>query len=186
MATKEEALENRVTEYRHYSDKLKAKAVRTYMKCGSLPKTAELLDIPFATVQSWKYRSNWWNELVKRFQEESDRKLASRMEEVVAKAVDQIESRIDNGDQILDSKTGEIVTVPVKMKDLTAATKALSERTDVLLGRASKDSIAKELMSDKLAKLAKEFAAFTKNKTEDAITLIEEDDGVFSIPNEEE
>jgi hypothetical protein len=172
----------RPKEYRSYSDKIKAKAVRTYMRVGSLPKTAELLEIPFATLQAWKYRTNWWGELTKRFQEESDRKLASRMEEVVAKAVTQIEERIDNGDKILDSKTGEVISVPVKMRDLTAATKTLAERTDVLIGRATKDSIAREMMSDKLAKLAKEFAAFTKGKQQenDAIDLVEDETGIFS------
>jgi hypothetical protein len=176
----------RPSEYRAYSDKLKAKAVRTYMKCGSLQRTAELIDVPFYTVQSWRYRTNWWGELTKRYQEEADRRLASKMEEVVAKAVTQIENRIDNGDQILDSKTGEVISVPVKMRDLTAAAKTLSDRTDVLIGRATKDSIAKEMMADKLAKLAKEFAAFTKDKKEETIIELEEDNGVFQVPEEGE
>ncbi len=165
------------------SDKLKAKAVRTYMRVGSLAKTAELLDVPFSTMQSWKYRTNWWGELTKRFQEEADRKLASRMDEVVAKAVEQIEERIENGDKILDSKTGDVINVPVKMRDLTAATKTLSERTDVLLGRAAKDSIAKEMVADKLAKLAKEFASFSKGKTFDGETgeLIDEGQEDLSV-----
>jgi hypothetical protein len=176
----------RAAEYRHYPDKLKAKAVRTYMKCGSLPKTAEIIGVPFYTVQSWRYRTNWWPELMKRFQEESDRKLASQMEDVVKKAIVQIEDRIDNGDKILDSKTGEVISVPVKMRDLTTATKTLADRTDVLIGRATKDSIAKEAMADKLAKLAKEFAAFTKDKqTEEAIDLSEDEDGVFTIDEDE-
>jgi hypothetical protein len=161
---------NRPKEYGQHSDKLKAKAVRTYMRVGSLAKTAELLDVPFSTMQSWKYRTNWWGELTKRFQEEADRKLASRMDEIVAKAVEKIEDRIENGDQILDSKTGDIISVPVKMRDLTAATKTLSERTDVLLGRAQKDSIAREMVEDKLSKLAKEFAQFSKGKTFDGET----------------
>lgn len=177
----------RPAQYQKYPDKLKARAVREYMKIGSLPLVAEKIGVPFTTLQSWRYRTNWWGELTKRYQEEADRKLASKMEEVVAKAITQIEERIDNGDKILDSKTGEVISVPVKMRDLTAATKTLSDRTDVLIGRATKDSIAREMMADKLAKLAKEFAAFTKDKKQDIdpeIIDVEETDGVFEVPEE--
>ena len=163
----------------YHSDKIKAKAVREYMKTGNLALVARQLDISFYTIQQWRYRTTWWPELQKRFQEEADRKLASKMEEVVAKAVDQIEERINTGDKILDSKSGEVISVPVKTRDLTAAVKTLADRSDVLIGRAQKDSIAKEMMEDKLAKLAKEFAAFTKGKTFDGTTgeeVVPEDD----------
>jgi transposase-like protein len=171
-----------------YSDKLKARAVREYMKLGNLALVARKLDVPFYTMQHWRYRTNWWDELTRRFQEESDRKLAAKMEEVVVKAISQIEERIDTGDKILDSKSGEVISVPVKTRDLTAAVKTLSDRSDILIGRAQKDSIAKEMMSDKLAKLAKEFAAFTQARTiehdpqegvpqiEDGFLVLDDDD----------
>ncbi len=171
-------------EYAQHTDKAKAKAVRLYLKTGSLRHVSEVMGISYSTLQSWKYRTSWWGELTKRFQEEADRKLSARMEEVVQKAVEQIEDRIENGDKILDSKTGEVISVPVKMRDLTAATKTLSDRTDILIGRATKDSIAKEQMADKLAKLAKEFANFTKNKSE-ALDLVEDESGVFQIEDSE-
>jgi signal recognition particle subunit SEC65 len=180
----------RSTDYVKHSDKMKAKAVREYMKLGNLALVARKLDINYLTLQSWRYRTQWWPELQKRFQEESDRKLASKMEEVVAKAIDQIEERIDTGDKILDSKSGEVISVPVKTRDLTAAVKTLSDRSDVLIGRATKDSIAKEMMSDKLAKLAHEFAQFTKGKTFDGTTGEElspqADDGFMVLDDEED
>jgi transposase-like protein len=152
-----------------YSSALKHKAIKMYMENGNLSMTARLLDVDFNTMQHWRYRTAWWPELQKRFQEEADRKLAAKMDKLVAKAVDKMEDRIESGDHILDSKTGEVIQVPLKAKDLTTSIKVLSERTDVLVGRANRDSIAKELMSDKLAKLAKEFEKFNRTMQEKVI-----------------
>lgn len=152
-----------------WSHAVKQKAIKMYMKNGNLSLTARTLGIPFNTMQHWRYRTSWWPELQKRFQEEQDRKVASKMEELVAKAIDQVEDRIMNGDSILDSKTGDVITVPLKAKDLVNTVKVLSDRTDVLIGRATKDSAAKEAISDKLAKLAKEFASFNKTAAEKVI-----------------
>lgn len=152
-----------------FSTALKHKAIKMYMENGNLSLTARLLEVPFHTMQHWRYRTSWWPELQKRFQEESDRKLAAKMDKLVAKAVEKVEDRIENGDHILDSKTGDVIQVPLKAKDLTTTIKVLSERTDVLVGRANKDSVAKELMEDKLAKLAKEFAKFNRTMGEKVI-----------------
>jgi transposase-like protein len=147
-----------------WSSAIKQKAIKMYMQNGNLSLTARTLQIPFDTIQHWRYRTKWWPELQKRFQEEQDRKLASKMDKLVAKAVDKLEDRIEHGDHILDSKTGDVIQVPLKAKDLTTTVKVLADRTDVLIGRVSKDSASKEMMEDKLAKLAKEFAKFTKEK----------------------
>lgn len=175
-----------------FSAALKQKAIKMYMENGNLSMTARVLDVPFNTMQHWRYRTSWWPELQKRFQEEADRKTASKMDKLVGKAITQIEDRIDNGEQILDSKSGEVITIPLKARDLTNTVKVLSDRTDVLLGRAAKDSIAKEMMEDKLAKLAKEFASFSKqaklvegevidNDTQDIVEQSEEEDALESI-----
>lgn len=152
-----------------YSSALKHKAIKMYMNNGNLALTARTLGVDFNTMQHWRYRTNWWPELQKRFQEEADRKLAAKMDSLVSKAVEKIEDRIENGDHILDSKTGEVINVPLKAKDLTTTVKVLSDRTDVLIGRANKDSMAKEMMEDKLAKLAKEFASFNRKLNEKVI-----------------
>jgi transposase-like protein len=176
---------------KQFSSALKHKAIKLYMENGNLSLTARVLDVPFNTMQHWRYRTNWWPELEKRFQEESDRKLAAKMEKLVAKAVDKVEDRIENGDSILDSKTGDVIQVPLKAKDLTTTIKVLSDRTDVLIGRATKDGIAKEMMQDRLAKLAKEFAAFNRTAQEKVIegelleaTITQEDHDLDEILNE--
>lgn len=152
-----------------HTNALKQKAIKMYMKNGNLSLTARTLGISLNTMQHWRYRTAWWPELQKRFQEEQDRKIASKMESLVNRAIDQVEDRIINGDSILDSKTGDVITVPLKAKDLVNTVKVLSDRTDVLIGRATKDSAAKEAIADKLAKLAKEFASFNKTAAEKVV-----------------
>jgi transposase-like protein len=152
-----------------FSSALKHKAIKMYMENGNLSLTARLLEVPFNTMQHWRYRTTWWPELEKRFQEEADRKLSAKMDKLIGKAVEKVEDRIENGDSILDSRTGDVIQVPLKVKDLTTTIKVLSDRTDVLIGRATKDGIAKEMMADKLAKLAKEFANFNRLANEKVI-----------------
>lgn len=152
-----------------WTDKMKKKAVKMYLQSGSLALVSRQLKIPYNTLISWKHKTAWWKQVVEDFREENDLQLAAKMEKITEKALKGIEKRIDDGEQILDSKTGTVVNVPVKTRDLTTAVKVLSDRQDVLIGRAKKESEDKESQADKLAKLAAEFAAFNKIKQEKTI-----------------
>jgi hypothetical protein len=149
----------------HWPDKVRKKVVRTWLQTGNLEVTAKLCKIPYDTVHNWRYRQQWWKDLVDQFQDEADVAMAGRIKKLLGKSVEQLEDRIENGDSILDSKTGDVIKVPLKARDLTNTVKVLSDREDILIGRQVKEATQTEQITDKLAMLAKEFAKFSNKGT---------------------
>lgn len=145
-----------------YSNETKIKLVKTYLKLGNLSAAAKRMRIPYETVASWKYRTAWWPELVQKLRDETDTRLASKMEDVIEKAVDEIKERVENGEKILDSKSGKVIEIPVKASALNQVVKTLSDRQDILIGRQKADTISKQTIQDKLELLAKQFEKFSK------------------------
>jgi transposase-like protein len=146
---------------KNWSDKVKAKAVRDYLKYGSYSEVARRNRIPGDTVREWKSK-DWWKELTERYREELDVKLSSKIDDVVQKAVDEIHDRLENGEHILDSKTGEVLRIPTKARDMAAITKVLSDRQDILIKRKKVEQRDEGTLRDKLNSLAAQFSSFVK------------------------
>lgn len=154
-------IESKKPEGKHWNDKTKAKLVKEWLKCGSLAEASKKCHVPYITANGWK-KTVWWKELVEKYREELDIRLSSKIDTIVESAVDEIYNRVKDGDHILDSKTGEVLRIPPKARELAAISKFLSERQDVLIKRKKVENETNETIKDKLDSLASHFASFVK------------------------
>jgi hypothetical protein len=141
-----------------YSDKQKLEAVQVWLMCGSMVQTAAALGIPEPTIEKWRY-TDWWKELADQIKAEGRVKLTGRLQKVVSRSLDQLEERIENGDWVLDSKSGQLIRKPLLARDLTRIT------TDFMDSSRKLESVTKEeataqAVEDRLKLLADSFASF--------------------------
>lgn len=87
---------------------------------------------------------------------------ATKLSKIVDKALDSIDDRLDNGDFILNNKTGKVVRKPVGLRDAVNAASALMQRAEVIenMNKQERTIEATQSIEDQLKLLANEFARF--------------------------
>ena len=94
-------------------------ACTTYLATGSIAETSRIINVPYRTVQEWTY-SDWWKQLMTEIQSGENQKTDNKMSKVIEKTLDMLVSRIEEGDYQYDQKTGRLVKIPLKARDLTS------------------------------------------------------------------
>jgi len=146
----------------HWDDKKKVEAVTTWLAVGKIPLVEAVTGVPRATLRSWK-TSPWWNELVHEIQNESDQELDSKLQKIVDKSLEVVLDRIEHGDFVLNSKTGEVTRIPTKLKDVHRVSVDLIDKRDLLRHR-ERVKVEVLVVDDYLQKLALQFANFVRKQ----------------------
>lgn len=171
----------------HWKEAKKIEAVTTYLSIGNLAETGRLLEIPYKTLEGWRY-SDWWKELTAKIQAEGDQELDAKTSKIVDKALDQIMDRLENGDHIYDQKTGRIRRAPVKLRELNATFNTLLDKRQLLRNKPTK-IVEQQNTATQLQNLANEFAKFVQKtvtqKPEmpfiEGDTVVQTDDGTWEV-----
>lgn len=122
---------------------------------------AELTDVHINTIKLWT-ESDWWPEIVEKTKRIARAELNSRLTKIVDLALSRIEDRLENGDYVLNNKTGEIIRKPVSLKDANQVAKdILGQQIDIQKMEREEIKIDSSV-SDILKNLATEFAKFNK------------------------
>jgi hypothetical protein len=164
-----------------YTWEKKYSVVAIFMQTGSPRETAQLAEIPEMTLDNWR-KMPWWQQLVDDIKNSDATKLDNKLTKLINKSLSVIEDRLDNGEQVLNNKTGELVTKPVGIREATQAATALMQRQVQLHKNTVEQAIQKQTVQDTLKALATEFAKWTKNK--DPIVLEETSDAIYETPRE--
>lgn len=150
----------------------KIEAVTTWLALGSLKQTAAVIGVSHGMVKNWKL-TTWWKEL-------QDEIIASRrivqgnkLSKIVDKSLDVIDDRLENGDFIYNSKSGEVHRKPVALRDATSAANALMQRAAIIEKMNRDEQVAETTITiqEQLANLALEFAKFNKRDNSKAVTI---------------
>lgn len=159
----------------HWSEKQRLNAAAVFLETGNLVTTSDICKIPFETIRRWK-RADWWIDAIKFMQEQQDSERDGKYSTVISSAIAAIHDRLEKGDYILDSKTGNVIRVPVKLRD---AGRILKDSVDLQNNIRHRPAQMKEQagVEDRLNKLAEAFTKFTnkvesvlpKNLTEDEL-----------------
>jgi len=156
----EQSQRNRST----YKPEDKLKALQTYAAYGSMQKVEKLLGIPWKTVQSWK-RKDWWKNNLQAVRDEADDMLDGEFTNVVRMGTAAVVDRLEHGDVRID-KRGEQVRVPVSGRDaMIIAATAWDKRQ---LGRNKATSITSSQTN--LEDMANMFKEYTKKQLEEKQT----------------
>ena len=175
-----------------YSDNKKLEVVTTYLALGKIPMVEAVTGVPRTTIKQWKM-APWWAEMVETIQTESDQELDAKLSNIIERSSDAVNERIEGGEFILDSKTGTVKRVPVKLKDVHRVAVDLLDKRDLI---REKPMAQKEQAQsiDILQKLAGQFAAWVQINLKEpkviegeAVAIHEErqeglQDGVQQVP----
>lgn len=145
----------------------KIEVVTTYLALGNAPLTSGVTGVPSQTIKQWKMQP-WWNELVDQIRIDENTQTDAKLTKIIDRALDVVADRITEGDFQYDPKTGQLMRVPVKMRDAHAVSSDLIDRRE-LIRKAPKEAIAQATVSDHLMKLAEQFASFVSQKQEKVI-----------------
>ena len=168
----------------HWDKKKQLEAVTTYLATGSLAETSRIINVPQRTLMQWKNHTDWWPQLIKEIQSGEGQRTDNKMSKVIEKTLDMLMTRIEEGDYQLDQKTGRLIKVPLKARDLERISSGLFDKRQLI--RKEPTSIKKEDLNqaDRLLKLAEQFAKFAGNKVEPEKLVDEYIEGDFEEVSE--
>ena len=133
---------------------------------GNLREVSRQSGVPYNTLLSWK-KQEWYHSMMSDIRAAARAEMTSKMSRIVDKALAAVEDRIENGEKILNNKTGKFITKPVVLRDVARVASDLLGKQVKLEELASKEAHKDENISDTLQQLAKEFARFNrKDKAE--------------------
>ena len=136
----------------------KIELVTTYLATGSLLMASGICKVPYTTCKHWK-KQPWFKDMIANIRSEEKMELDAKVSKIVNKTLDVIVDRLDGGDYILDSKSGTVKRVPVKMRDAKPVMTDLFDKRQLL--RNEPTSITESQTVDKrLEMLAERFEKF--------------------------
>jgi len=162
----------------HWPERKKVEAVTTYLATGSLVQTAKIINVPTETVKAWK-KSDWWKEMVGDIQSGEGQVADNKMSKVIDKTLDMLVTRLEDGDFQYDQKTGRLVKVPLKARDLERIASGLFDKRQLI--RKQPTNIKEDDLNSaaRLLNLAKQFAEFAGQKPKEEKLINEFIEGDF-------
>ena len=147
----------------------------TYLATGSIAETSRIINVPYRTVQEWTY-SDWWKQLMTEIQSGENQKTDNKMSRVIEKTLDMLVSRIEEGDYQYDQKTGRLVKIPLKARDLERITSGLFDKRQLIRKQPTNIKQDDLNQADRLLKLAEQFAKFSgTSRIEEELEVIKEE-----------
>ena len=143
-----------------YPIETKVSAACLYAVTGSLQEASTHTGIPVPHLRSM-VTEVWWDDMVRQVRKEENDQITAKMTKIVENSLLSIEDRIANGDHVIHPKTGEIIRVPVKMRDISGHIGVLVDKRNLLRGEAT--SITERVsQEDMLKNLGDKFEQFAK------------------------
>jgi len=149
----------------HWDKRKQLEAVTTYLATGNMAETSRLINVPKGTLDKWK-TSDWWKDLIEEIQSGEGQKQDNKMSKVIDKALDTLMERIDDGDFQYDQRTGRLVKVPLKARDLERVTSGLFDKRQLIRKKPTNIKVDDLNQAGRLLKLAEQFARFAGKKVD--------------------
>lgn len=141
--------------------------VGRYMLLGNLRLVSEQTGVSYPTLAEWK-KSEWWPEVVEQIRRERKGKQNENITKLIEQSLDVMADRLENGDFVLNNKTGEVIRKPVGVKEATTIAHQLLQRQTAIEELEAKLSRSEDTVQETLGLLAKEFQKWNKLKNNDA------------------
>jgi len=146
-----------------FPEENRIEAVALYAAIGNTAEVSRIMGISAATLRTWK-QTEWWHEMMNRVHDEKDEELDSKFSKTIDLALDEINDRLVNGEYVHNPKTGEILRIKPKMRDVAYVTSTHIDKRQLLRGKPTSRT-EKVSQDGRLEKLAAEFARFVGSKT---------------------
>jgi hypothetical protein len=163
----------------------KIEVVTKYMALGNMRLVSELTKIPYYTLIGWK-KEDWWGDLIDEIKKTRYAEQNTKLSKIVDKSLAAIEDRIDNGDFILNNKTGEVVRKPISIRDANTVARDLLNHQIKVDEVSNRMEERKENFQDTLKVLANEFAKWTRRVSTNKAETIDFKDLTDALHEERE
>jgi hypothetical protein len=140
----------------HYPDSTKTDALKLWLITGNLRQVSASMNIPFDTLKTWRY-SKWWAELSSEIRTEGHLALSAKMQKLADKAMELTLDRLENGEEVVVQKTGEVIRKGVSMRDAHQVAVSFQDRA-LKLQNSPQEEAAQLAVHDRLAQLADAFS----------------------------
>lgn len=158
------------------------------MVLGNMRLVAATTGVDYGLIRQWKMQE-WWLDLEKEIRATQNIELDTKLSKIVEKSMSVTMDRLENGEVVLNNKTGELIRKPVAMKDAAkVATDFMTRQAVLRKEEKNTEQVSTASVSDQLKTLAMEFAKWANKKTGNAEAIdvtfkeVEED----AIPEERE
>lgn len=141
--------------------------VGRYMLLGNLRLVSEQTGVHYNTLVEWK-KSEWWPEVVAQLRQEKKSKQNANITKLIEQSLDVMADRLENGDYVLNNKTGQVVRKPVGVKEATTIAHQLLQRQTAIEELENKMARSEDTVQETLSLLAKEFQKWNKLKNNNA------------------
>ena len=155
-----------------YTFSEKTKACSLWMLLGNMRIVSEKTDIPYETLSDWK-NTEWWSALVDEIRASKKAKRSNSLDVAVETSLEVIQDRLENGDFILNNKTGEIQRKPVSLRDVSTITNNLLSRQLQMEELQEKVQNKESTVKETLEMLAKEFQKFNRIQSRNKAEVVE-------------
>lgn len=146
----------------HWSQKKRLEVITTYLALGNLSEASRVCNVPIETLRKWK-STDWWKTTLDDIQSGENQRSDNKMSKVIDRALDILVDRMEQGDYQYDQKTGKLVKVPLKARDLERISSGLFDKRQ-LIRKLPTNIKANDLNhADRLLALAEQFAKFAGN-----------------------
>lgn len=145
-----------------WSQEKKIEACTLYAALGSVSDVSRLTEVPENVIRGWK-TEQWWIDVTQQVVKEDDDELSTRFTNVVKKALEKLEDKLENGNVIYIAKEDRFVNVPLTAGDLTKVASAMTDKRQIIQGKPTSrtETVSSD---DRLKKLAEQFEKFSRAK----------------------
>lgn len=155
---------------RSYSWEKRMDVVAKYMLLGNMRVVSEQTGVNYATLMDWK-KSDWWPDMVDQIRRQKKTKTSDSITKIIEGSLEVLQDRLENGDWVLNNKTGEIIRKPVGVKDAATIANQLMQRQLQLEDLIERNSKSSDTVQETLVALATEFAKWQKKNKKEIIDV---------------
>lgn len=148
--------------YEKWSDDKKQQAAIYYRILGSFKQVEKYTGIPSATIAQWQHKE-WWQDLQHQLREQHDNEIDIRIGHNIDQCLDNITQRLEEGDEIYDTKNGRFINKKVSALDTARIAGILYDKRALIRGLPTAIS-GTNTVDERLKKLGDAFERFTKAK----------------------
>lgn len=152
--------------HKKWSDEKRVEVVTKWMALGNMRLVSELTGVGYQLCRMWKQQP-WWKDVEAEIRASRDMQTDTKLSKIVAKSLEMIEDRLDNGDVVFNRKTGEVERRPVNLDMVNKVAKTALEqqvnlaKKEVVVNQAEQAAT----IADQIKMLAAEFAKFNTKRT---------------------
>lgn len=141
----------------------KIQAATAYiLEGGNVQKAAKAAGVHPNSIFNWK-KEDWWYSLIEYIKKDFNEDLKVHFGSILRKASNVVEDRLENGDQVLNYKTGAMEYRPISGKDAATILGIISDKSRVMDGLPN--SITENKTTDqRMEYLAEQFEKIAKEK----------------------